>query len=329
MLYKRGKIWWVKFKANGQTIQRSAGTTIKKDAAAVERELRTQAARHTRAGEAGIQRTYSEALIKWINSGAPESMWSHARNTRPYLDDIPLNKIIPAAHEMKADMLQAGLSALTINRRLSVVRRVLNLAYREWDWIDEPLGQKIKLLSEKRTAREIYLSQDEVDTLIAATSNPIAAAVITLAAYTGLRRGELLGFKPQQWQPPYIILGSNTKSGKPRTVPVMDEYHHLLKLVPFDISAHGLRVAFETARAAIDRPELRFHDLRHTYASWLVKDPTIPLTAIRDLLGHSTLSVTSKYAHLRGDSAKMVTGALGRKAKNEAARGDKKGYNLH
>lgn len=236
-------------------------------------------------------------------------MWSHARNTRPYLDNVPLHLVVPAAHQMKSDMLRNGLSPQTINRRLAVVRRVLNVAYREWDWLTEPLGQKIKLLSEKGMAREFYLSQEEVDQLADAVTDPEARKIIVLAAYTGLRRGELLGMTAANWQPPYIVLNSKTKGKKPRTVPLIEPLHNLITL-PFQVDDQTLRREFESAREKIGRPDIRFHDLRHTYASWLAKDPSIPLATLRDILGHSNLTVTSKYAHLRGDTMNLVTGAL-------------------
>lgn len=310
MLYKRGKIWWVKFKANGEVYQRSTGATNKKDAQKKERSIRDEVAQeiHSQLVCSRTDRLYSDALLRWIDSGAPKSMWSHARNTRPYLDNVPLNEVVPAAHDMKREMLKDGLSPQTINRRLAVVRRILNVAYKEWEWLDQPLGQKIQLLSEKGMAREFYLTQEEVNDLLAVVVDPEAKKVITIAAYTGLRRSEILSMTPDNWSPPYIVLGSKTKSGKPRSVPLLAEFHNLVT-PPFNITEHELRVAFESARDAVERPDIRFHDLRHSYASWLAKSD-IPMTVIRDLLGHSNLAVTSKYSHLRGDSYDAVNKAL-------------------
>lgn len=132
-----------------------------------------------------------------------------------------------------------------------------------------------------------------------------------LAAYTGLRRSELLGLNPSNWQEPYIVLTNKIKAKKPRTVPVIEDLHDLITL-PFKITEVKLRREFEAARDKMKRPDIRFHDLRHTYASWLAKNPDIPLTTIRDILGHSNLSVISRYAHLRGDSFKLISGALDR-----------------
>lgn len=311
MLHKRGNIYHVKFKAGGVTYQRSTQTSSLREAEKFERDYRAEVARELRALRSGktVERTFGEALDKWQKEGAPESMESHANNAGLYLDNIPLRALVPAAHQMKADMLKRGLSPQTINRRLAVVRRVLNVAYKEWDWLTEPLGTKIKLLSEKGLSREIYLSEGEVKTLMKHMDNMEARKVMLLAAYTGLRQGELLRLQPANWSKPYIYLDSKTKGGKPRTVPVIKELHKSMTL-PFKITYDQLRRQWENARDAIGRPEIRFHDLRHTFASWLAKDPSIPLTMLRDLLGHSNLSVTSKYSHLRGDTMSAVSGAL-------------------
>jgi integrase len=265
-----------------------------------------------RAGRSGkpVLRAFEQALLRWINEGAPKSMWSHARNVRPYLDAVPLESVVPAAHAMKADMRKQGLSVMTINRRLAVVRRVLNMAYKEWDWLREPLGDKIQLFSEKGTAREIYLSGEDVGALLREVKNETARRVILLAAFTGLRRGELLKLQPENWRAPYIILSSKTKGGRPRTVPVVEELQSLVDPLPFGIHEEALRDEFERARKAIGSTDIRLHDLRHTFASWLAQDSDVPLTTIRDLLGHTDLRVTSKYAHLRGDTLAVVSGAL-------------------
>lgn len=312
MLYKRGSIYHIKFSAGGVVYQRSSRTTSLRKAQEAERALRQEVARELHAQRTGIpvERTYKEALLKWIESGAPKSMWSHARNTRPYLDEVPLHLVVPAAHLMKASMLEKGLSPQTINRRLAVVRRVLNVAFREWDWITQPLGQKIKLMSEKGMAREFYLSREEADQLLAAVEDPEALKVITLATFTGLRRSEILGLKVKNWQKPYIILENKTKSGKPRIIPVIEDVQWCLTM-PFKVSEQDLREAFELAREKIGRPDIRLHDMRHTYASWLAKNPSIALTTLRDLLGHSSLTVTSKYAHLRSDTYDAVNETLG------------------
>lgn len=303
-VYKRGKGYWCDFMHNGDRIQRPLGATKKRQAQALEAELKKQVK-----NEKPINRiTYGEALLKWANSDMPESMKSHARNTRPYLDNIILSEVPRAAAKMADDMTARGLSPQTVNRRLSVVRRLLNLSFQRWDFIEQPLGQKIKLLSEKNKSRSISLSPSEVAELAAHCPNPIAGTVIIIAAYTGLRKSELLRLGPNDWQPPLIMV-RKSKGGTPRAVPLINELHGHISL-PFDITGHELRKSFEYARGQIGRPEIRFHDLRHTFATWVASSGNVPMAALRDLMGHSSLAVTSKYAHLQKDTFPMLSKAL-------------------
>lgn len=311
-IYKRGDIYWIEFQHNGRQVRRSARTISKREAQAYERKLREQYAADSRAVELGapLKRTFGQALEKWLTSGAPKSMYSHIRMVRDHLNSILLTRAVPAAADMKQAMLADGLSHQTINRRLAVVRRVLNLAYREWDWLREPLGQKIQMLSEVGFARHIYLSREEVTRLVRAMKRPLAQRLSLLAAYTGLRRGELLKLEPSNWRSPNIVLTANTKSGRPRTVPVITELQPLLDELPFGITEWHLREDFEQARTAENLEHVRFHDLRHTFASWLIANPETPLAVIRDLLGHSSLQVTNRYAHLRSESLTTAIAAL-------------------
>ena len=237
-------------------------------------------------------------------------MFRHAKGCREYLAGKLLKDVVPYAHEMKADMLEKGYNVATINRRLAIVRRILNLAYKEWEWIDQPLGQKIKLLSEKGLAREVFLSKEEVQKLIDLIEDENIKKIVLLAVYTGLRQGEIRKLKPENWQAPYIVLNSKTKSKKARSIPLVNDLHHVMTSTQFDVTEWAIRKNFEAARKAMRRPDIRFHDLRHTFASWLIQDPSIPLGVIRDTLGHSNLSVTNKYSHLRPESLNVIKGAL-------------------
>lgn len=300
-VYQRGEIWWVKFQFNGQQIRQSAGTTKKKDAQKYERDLRKRLEDDAAALKFGksLNRTFGDALAKWIESGAPKSMYSHARNVREYLESAPLLRSVSAASDMKSAMLAEGLSNLTINRRLAVVRRVLNLCYKEWEWIREPLGQRIEMLSEKGLAREVFLTREEVTAFIGAMKKEEAIRFVLLAAYTGLRKSEIYKLTPAMWRDPHIVLPSKTKNGRPRAIPLVPELHWIMEHLPFTIHPESLRDDWEQARATVGMPHVRQHDLRHTFASWIASDPETPLTVLRDLLGHSSLAVTSRYSHLQ------------------------------
>jgi len=95
-----------------------------------------------------------------------------------------------------------------------------------------------------------------------------------------------------------LALDQHTKSGRPRGIPLPPEAAAIAsKRLPWELNRYRLRVRFQEARKAAGLPHIHWHDLRHTYASWLVQAGQ-PLTAVRDLLGHSSLSVTHRYAHL-------------------------------
>lgn len=312
MLLQRGKTWHLVFQHNGRKIKRTTGCSNKKEAEKVARQIKKdflEAQKQAKVTKHS-QRTFGDGLLKWAQTDMPTSMKSHANNTREFLENVPLTSdIVAATHDMRDEMAKT-LGNPTVNRRLSVVIRILNKAYKEWMWLETDLASQIKKLPEN-CAREIYLSREEVDELVAAVRCPEIKKVLLVAAFTGLRQGEILNLTERNWHPPFIRLhGDETKNKKGRSVPVIEEMHDMITL-PFQTTYHRLRRAFEKAREAIGRPEIRFHDLRHTFASWLAEDPDVPLAVIRDLLGHCNISVTNRYAHLQGNHYAAVSGALG------------------
>ena len=309
-VYKRGEYFWTNFRINGQRIRVSTRETTKRKAQELERKMRIE----LKDQQKPRNKTYGEAVLKWIDTEAPDSMRSHIRNTLPYLQDVELHNVPAESANMVKDFRKRELSVQTINRRLACVKRVLNLAYKQWDWLDHPIAQKIPKYSEAGTEREIYLTEAEFKDLINAVESPVARAVIMIAAYTGLRRSEILNLRPNQYVNNHFVLDTKTKSGKRRSVPVIQELDDLIQL-PFEITHHELRKAFESARETVKMPHVRLHDLRHTFASWLISNPDIPMKVVQELLGHSSLAVTSKYSHLRGSHLTLIQGALGGKSK--------------
>lgn len=259
-----------------------------------------------------LKRTCGEALVKWIEQGAPKSMYSHIRCARPYIEDVLLTKAVPAAAEMKASMIADGLNPQTINRRLSVVRRILNLAYQQWEWLREPLGDRISplMMSEKEYARHIYLTKEEFLMICHKIENRDVVELLIALVSTGLREGEALSLQPEMYRDGVVRFDAKTKGKKAKTVPVPEYAQPIFEHLPFKATYDSLRYQFEKARGECGHPEWRIHDLRHTFASWMVQNPNIPLTVVRDVLGHSNLSVTSRYAHLRDQALKDAVGSL-------------------
>lgn len=247
------------------------------------------------------KRTIDDALDQWIATGANKlKSWQKDLRyriavLREYTADKSLADLPKVSEELKRKGQEAGMTAPTINRYLSLLRRVGNLAER-WGWTDLPLGRRVQLLPE-HSARHLYLTPAEVQK-IAAKATPLIADMIRFAALTGLRRGEMMNLKPEQVRDGILVLGSMTKSNRPRGIPLPPEAAGIAaKRLPWGVSIYQLHDRFHEAREAAGMEHVRWHDLRHTYASWLVQAGQ-PLTAVRDLLGHSSLSVTTRYAHL-------------------------------
>lgn len=296
-----GARWQVRLSVDGRRIEKvlPAGAT-RRDAVELESRLRARVVD----GAVGRQpqRTVDDALDEWIKTGATRlKSWEKDLRYRiaalrewtagKTLDDLP-----SVAESVKADGLASGLAPASINRYLSSLRRVGNLAVR-WGWTDKALGKRVQLLPGE-TQRHVYLSGAQVKAIAKACTDPVAADLVRFAALTGLRRSEILRLTPDMVVDGCVVLDAQTKSGRPRVVPLPPQARAIAKRrLPWRITPAVLRDQFEAARKAAGLPEVRMHDLRHAFASWAVKGGA-SLAAVRDLLGHSSLAVTSKYAHL-------------------------------
>lgn len=216
------------------------------------------------------------------------------------LDEIP-----DVAARVQADGLASGLAPASVNRYLAILRRVANLCV-DWGWTDVPLGRRVKLLPGEQQ-RHVYLSPEEVRRLVASCRLDEARDLILFAALTGLRRSEILRLAPDSVRGDVVLLTANTKSGRARAVPLPPQAAEIAaRRLPFTIGAPLLHKVFDEARTAAGMPHVRLHDLRHTFASWLAQGGA-SMAVLRDLLGHSSLAVTSRYAHLaRPDLAAAV-----------------------
>ena len=204
--------------------------------------------------------------------------------------------------------IQARRGTLTnssINRRLAVLRRVANLAYRRWGWLDHPAGDKIQLLPENQ-AREVFLTRSELAALLRSIPQRAIRRAVLVAAFTGLRRGELAGLRPINVQGDLIHLRT-TKNGKPRVVPIVHHVRFAVRRLPYGFHADTLTHAVQRAM-----PGVRFHDLRRTTGSLLLQ-AGVGIESISDLLGHSDIRVTKRiYAHFLVDHKRAAIAKLGR-----------------
>lgn len=291
---KRRAGWQVDVRVDGQRVRRIVAT--KALAQELEGKLRTDAGRI----KAGLQpnRTLADALAEYLTTSAKalksyDSLLYVARVIRPFLNR-PIEQIGSAASEIIRDGQANGRQPATINRHLALLRKIGNQAL-VWGWIDTPAGKRIQMLPE-RNERHIYLTREQVAALAAECRSEGARDAVLLAAYTGLRRGELLALGPQNWRDGALWL-STSKSGRPRRVPVPRDSWEICERLPLQTTAKALRTDFQQARKRLGLEHVHFHDLRHTYASWLIQRG-VDLISLKSLMGHSTMQMTSRYAHL-------------------------------
>jgi integrase len=195
-----------------------------------------------------------------------------------------------------------GLSAATVNRRLAVLKAAVHYAWKQ-GWTPENVSGRIERLREP-PGREVYLSAQQIRKLAAAMPSPSLRAAVMLLAYTGLRANELLTLGRTDLAPGSLSV-RQSKSGKPRLVPVAGPISHLLRHLPLQCSYSALQWAFRSARIKAGLPHVRIHDLRHSCASLLI-NAGVDLYTVGKILGHSTPATTARYSHLADSSLRKA-----------------------
>jgi integrase len=229
------------------------------------------------------------------------------------------------------DKLQTeeGKSAGTVNRYLSALSGAFTNAVREWHWLPDNPVSRVSKKTEPR-GRVRYLLDDERARLLEACRKseykPLYLIVL-FALTTGMRRGELFGLR---WQnidlERRVAVLENTKNGDRRSVPIVPEVAQLLcehgkvRKIGNDqaFASDGLAEVwlFDKAwYAALKEAEIkdfRFHDLRHTAASYLAMSGATT-AEIAAVLGHRTLQMVKRYAHLSDQHVGTVVERMTRK----------------
>ena len=290
---RRDQLWRVQVQKNRRRISTTART--REEAGQLEAKYRRDLFL-SRLGERP-RRTIEEALLRWINNDVPhlksrKQTESHTRALVGFVEgkalaDLP--DVWQAYRQSRVD-----LSHSTRNRRGAILRRIGNLAHK-WGWTDQPLGARIDLLPEN-PHRQIYLTPPEFKRLLRACAYRPAKDAMLIAAYTGLRLGEIMRLDPADVKRGTITVRPG-KTGRARHVPAHDAIRSALRRLPIPCGWRWILRHFERGRAAAGMPHVRFHDLRHTNASWLIQTGADPVT-VRDMLGHSSLAVTGRYSHL-------------------------------
>ncbi len=249
-----------------------------------------------------------------------------------------------------------GVSARAVNKSRNIIAAAFNYGMRESAFgLPSNPALAADVRREQQAGVLLYYSPEEIELIANAlsdgfrrhpdtsrTADQIAmdeqdAELVRVAAFTGLRLGELLAlrWKDIDFQGSVVTVSramsagveTTTKSGRVRRVPLPDQASAALTrlrwradfIAPNEfVFAHpGLgralkpetvRKRFKQARDVVGARPLRFHDLRHTYGS-LLAAAGVDLVTIKEMMGHSALSTTGRYLHARpaGEQAALFT----------------------
>jgi integrase len=206
---------------------------------------------------------------------------------------------------------QVGNKAGTINRHIATIKHMFTKGV-EWELVEEDALKKVRKVKmlEENNRRLRYLSVEECGKLLKECPKHLRPIVIT-ALHTGMRRGEILGLKWENVDLKHgFILLDKTKNGTRREIPVDGTLRATLTALPRRLDLpyvffnpdtglpYGdIKTGFNRACRKAGIKDFHFHDLRHTFASHLVMAGQ-DITTVKELLGHKSLTMTLRYAHL-------------------------------
>lgn len=285
------------------------------------------------------KRTLAEAVDRYLEVVLPRKLGNAANTIRhlnwwkKQLGEFALSAIRPQMIAEKRDELSKGVvrgnqlrNPATVVRYLSHLSHLFTIASREWEWVSENPVRKVSKPTVS-PGRVRYLEKDEIKRLLDCTKQSKSKdlhAVVVMALGTGMRLSEIMNLRWDQVDVANEVIKLPTsKNGDPRFIPLKGFVLETVKLRidPKGAKAHGLlfpspydvkrptdiRSAWETAIKKSGIQNFRFHDLRHTTASYLAMSGK-GLHDIATLLGHKDLQVTRRYSHLSNDyKANMVS----------------------
>ena len=325
-LYRRkdSRYWWINLVLpDGRRVCQSTGCIDYPAAEAFVVRLKSEALKARQQGYLGNV-VWQEAVVRYLEEFADKKSFAddrdHLRKLDPYLrslqlDAVDMNALQPFIRDRRGT---DGVSNATINRALEVVRRILNVAHQEWRWLKAV--PKVRMLKEPRR-RVRFLRREEAERLIGqlpAHMKPI----VRFALATGCRAGEIHGL---EWsrvdlsrKVAWLDHGA-TKSGEGRGIPLNADALGALEAVRgqhprWCFTFAGKRIqksstAWGRAKARAGIEDFRFHDLRHTWASWHVQSGT-SLPELMELGGWKSYEMVLRYAHLAPEKLSSVASRI-------------------
>ena len=312
---KRGSVWWIDFTTpSGERVRRSAETASKAEATELHDRLKSEAWRQQKLDESP-RRSWNDAVVRWCKEQSHKATAEEDKAKLRWLDKhlggIELDTI---NRDMIERISQAKLddqcSNATVNRTLALVRSILRKCVREWQWLDR--APTVRMLKEP-IRRIRYLTHLEADRLLAELP-PHLRDMAAFSLASGLRAANVTGLRWSAvdldrrlaWVHPDeakarraipVPLNGDAVTVLQKQIGKDREFVFTFKGKPIEqVSTAAWYKAL--GRAGIEN--FRWHDLRHTWASWHIQGGT-PLHVLQELGGWASYSMVQRYAHLAAD----------------------------
>ncbi|MEM7708843.1 MAG: site-specific integrase [Pseudomonadota bacterium] len=332
-IYRRGNSgnWQVSFTApNGKRVRVSSGTADKRQAQEYADNLKAETWRIHKLGERP-RRSWKEAVVRFIDETSHKRTHGDDKAKLRWLDryfgQLLLDEIsADVISQVRGDLLsgngpKAGKSHGNTNKYLALVRSLLRKAEREWEWLER--APMVKLTTTPHRSESFrWLTQSDAQSVLGSLEAEgllHTAEMMRFTLATGLRESNVTGLtwnrvdlsRRAAW-----VDANASKSGRALSVPLNDDALVVLRKRRFEHPTHvfsfnGRPIQRANTRAWKQvlknlgmRPQpgwhpenFRWHDLRHTWASWHVMAGT-PLEVLQRLGGWASLDMVLRYAHL-------------------------------
>ncbi|MCX7858187.1 MAG: site-specific integrase [Deltaproteobacteria bacterium] len=320
---KDSAYWWISFTVGGKRYRISTETKDRKLAEKIYASILVKVAEGKWFGrDPALCYTFNELMERFMKEYAPQRKLSMVKryecalvHLKKYFSDKTLSEITPdlissCMHKRREE----GAASATINRERAMLSKAFNLAVNVWGWIMTNPCQKVPPYPENNK-RDRWLTWEEEERLLAASEPYLNGAlrdIIILALNTGMRQGEIMNLRWDQIDfDKRVIILQETKTGTPRGVPLNNTVFKMLvrryterKNSEYVFSTRkGTKIGtrnmlrgFYKALSKAGISDFRFHDLRHTFATRLVQVGD-QLYRIGQILGHSQVETTQRYAH--------------------------------
>lgn len=325
MPYKRARspFYWIAYTdpETGKQVCKSSGTAVFAEAKALEQTLRASAHYDKQRSKTDIR--LSDVLAEYL---APR-LTPVARSTAKHLAELSelwCSELTPAVLRTHIKKRQTeGAQPGTINKELVFLSAAINSYNLDNDTTISNPVKGLKLREPEGRLR--YLTRDEYARLVSVADGYLRDFII-LGVQTGMRRGELnkLRWDRVDLEQGLINLRSeDTKAGKPRSIPINQEARKALERrkvqggspyvfpgtkPPYEYLADPKK-SFQSACKRAELEDVTPHILRHTTASWMAM-AGVPMLEIQKILGHSSMQVTMRYAHLAPSHLRSAVDAL-------------------